>query len=99
LLAVPASTNAPWALFQKATSTSSMLTLALAAAAAPVHARTMLSLRTKYELQPLHEMKKSLFLQAFFVFFGKKTNFGKRFDIFATFFLNKNSNNINSLLT
>ncbi len=44
-------------------------------------------------------MKKSLFLQAFFVFFGKKTNFGKRFDIFATFFLNKNSNNINSLLT
>ena len=48
LLAALALTNALWALFRKATSTSSTLTPALVAALAPALARTKQSLKTKH---------------------------------------------------
>jgi hypothetical protein len=46
LLAAHVLTNAPWALFRKATSMSSTLTPALVAALAPALARTKQSLKT-----------------------------------------------------
>ena len=48
LLAAHVLTNAPWALFRKATSMSSTLIPALVAALAPALARTKQSLKTKH---------------------------------------------------
>lgn len=54
LLAAHVSTNALWAQFQKATSMSSTLTLALVAEPAPALARTKQSLKTNQKEMKLH---------------------------------------------
>ncbi len=59
LLAAHVSTNAQWALFQKATSMSLTLMLALVAEPALAHARTKQSLKTNLKRNPV-KRKKSL---------------------------------------
>ena len=79
LLAALALTNAPWALFRKATSMSSTLIPALVAALAPALARTKQSLKTNWMKLNCIKSKKACQKQAFFGFFDSFEKFGKDF--------------------